>query len=48
MDDVSAGTGFSKGELVVLLLVSFVVQSCLTQIFISCGDYMCNLCKQIL
>jgi hypothetical protein len=41
------GTGFSKGELVVLLLVSFLVQSCLMQIFVLCGDHMCNLCKQI-
>jgi hypothetical protein len=40
-------TGFSKGELVVLLLVSFLVQSCLMQIFVLCGDHMCNLCKQI-
>jgi hypothetical protein len=40
-------TGFSKGELVVLLLVSFLVQSCLMQMFVLCGDHMCNLCKQI-
>jgi hypothetical protein len=30
------GTCFSKGELVVLLLVGFLVQSCLTQIFVLC------------
>jgi hypothetical protein len=41
------GTGFSKGELVVLLLVGFFVQSCLTQMFVLCSDHMCNLCKQI-
>jgi hypothetical protein len=39
------GTGFSKGELVVLLLVGFLVQSCLTQMFVLCGNHMCNLCK---
>jgi hypothetical protein len=37
------GTGFSKDELVVLLLVSFLVQSCLVQIFVLCGDHMYNL-----
>lgn len=41
------GTGFPKGEIVILLLVEFLVQSCLTCIFVSCRDYMYNLCKKI-
>jgi hypothetical protein len=36
------GTGFSKGGIIVLLLVGFFVQVFLTRMFVSCSDYMCN------
>jgi hypothetical protein len=36
------GMGFSKGGIVILLLVGFFVQVCLTRMFVSCSDHMCN------
>jgi coproporphyrinogen III oxidase len=36
------GTCFSRGGIVILLLVGFFVQVCLTRMFVSCDDYMCN------
>jgi hypothetical protein len=37
------GASFSKGEIAILLLAGFLVQSCLTHMFVSCSDHMCNL-----
>jgi hypothetical protein len=36
------GKSFNNDGLVVLLLIGFFVQSCLTHIFISYGDHMYN------
>jgi hypothetical protein len=36
------GTSFSRGGIVILLLVGFYVQICLTRMFVYCGDHMCN------
>jgi hypothetical protein len=36
------GTGFSRGGIVILLLVEFFVQIFLTRMFVSCGDHICN------
>jgi hypothetical protein len=40
-DDGRRGTRFSKGGIVILLLVEFFVQG-LTSMFVSCSDYICN------
>jgi hypothetical protein len=36
------GTKFSKGEIIILLLMGSFVQVCLAHMFVSCGDHICN------
>jgi hypothetical protein len=40
------GNGFSNGGIVILLFMGFLVQNCLTRIFVSCGDHMYDLSKK--
>lgn len=42
---IQHGTGFSTGEIIVLLAAESLVQNCKTPMFVLCDDHVCNPCN---